>query len=118
MNPTIKKLAKEILDTPELKYQKNSTKGVIAATYYTKRKCDVVYWAPDGSKRTIRSINYPKDGDGVFHESLKAGDIVDLSFKGKTQQGIFISGVQKKNKSTQDFETIKGQDIPISTNLF
>lgn len=118
VNPTIKRLTQEILSTPELKFQNNSSKGFISAVYYKRRKCDVVYWAPDGAQKTAKNINLPKDGDGIFRESLKPGDVVELSFKGKTQRNMFISGVQKRNKSENDFEAKKGQKVPLSTNLF
>ena len=118
MNPTLKKIQNIILENPDIKYPKNSAKGYIAAVYYEMRKCDVVYWAPDGTKMTKRKIDFPKDGDGVFHPSLKTGDIVEISFKGKTHEGIYISAVQKKNKNRNDFNTDKGQMLPLSTNLF
>ena len=118
MNPTLKKIQDSILDNPDIKYPKNSAKGYVSSVYYESRKCDIVYWAPDGTKMTRRMIEFPKDGDGVFHQSLKPGDIVELSFKGKTHEGIYISGVQKKNKSKKDFNTDKGQELPLSTYLF
>lgn len=118
MNPTLKKIQDSILRTPELRYPNNSARGYIAAVHYERRKCDVVYWAPDGTKMTRKNLDIPKDGDGVFHPSLQSGDIVEISFKGKTHEGIYISGVQKKDKSKKDFHTDKGQDLPISTNLF
>lgn len=118
MNPTLKKIQDSILNTPELRYPNNSARGYIAAVYYDSRRCDVVYWAPDGTKITRRHLDLPKDGDGVFHPSLKPGDIVEISFKGKTKEGLYISGVQKKNKHKRDFDTEKGQELPLSTNLF
>lgn len=118
MNPTMKKIQDNILKTPDIKYPKNSAKGFVSAVYYNRRRCDVVYWAPDGTKMTRKLLEFPKDGDGIFHESLKVGDVVEISFKGKTHEGIYISGVQKKNKHTNDFKTDKGQSLPISTNLF
>lgn len=118
MNPTMKKLQDKILQSPDIKYPKNSVKGYVAAVYYDERRCDVTYWAPDGNQSTKKRIEFPKDGDGVFHESLKVGDVVELSFKGKTHEGIYISGVRKKSKSKKDLETSKGQTLPLSTNLF
>lgn len=118
MNPSMKKLRDTILASPEIKFPNNSTKGYVAAVYYEERKCDVVYWSTDGTKTSKKRLDVPKDGDGVFHESLKPGDIVEISFKGKTHEGMFISGVQKKNRKKTDFSIKKGQELPISTNLF
>lgn len=114
----MKRLVDSVLSVPELKYTNNSTRGYVTAVYYEQRRCDIVYWAPDGTKMTRKRVELPKDGDGVFHESLKPGDIVEVSFKGRTQEGMFISGVVKKNRSTKDFEADKGQDLPLSTDLF
>lgn len=118
MNPTLKKIQQTILESPEIKNPNNAARGYVVNVYYEKRKCDVVYWKNDGTKMTKKRMNFPVEGDGVFKESLKPGDIIEISFKGKTQEGAYISSVQKKNKSKKDFLTEKGQELPLSTNLF
>lgn len=118
MNPTMNRLKEILLSSPEIKYQKNSVRGYVSAVYYDERRCDVAYWTPEGVQATKRKMHFPKDGDGLFNQSLKTGDIVELSYKGRSSDGLHITGVQKRNKSRRDFYTEKGQGLPISTNLF
>lgn len=118
MNPTLKRISDKIMSNPDIKYPKNSSRGYVSSIYYNERKCDVVYWAPDGTKMTKHYLDFPKDGDGLFTQSLKVGDVVEISYKGKTHSGVYISGVKKKDKNKKDFNMTKGQSLPISTDLF
>lgn len=117
MNPTLKKIKRQIVD-PEISALKTTVLGHVAAVYYTSRRCDVVYFDNDGSEQKIKKIQMPKNGHGVFEQSLMPGDKVELSFRNKSNQNMFISKVYKTIQEREDFNVSKGQSLPGYTGLF
>ena len=117
MNPTLKKIKENIVD-PEIRNIRNTAIGYITAVYYEKRTCDVVYIDKDNANRVKKDIPFPKDGDGVFTQSLEAGDKVELAFRNQTRNAMYISSVYKKRQTRSDFALENGQDLPLSTDLF
>ena len=117
MNPTLKKI-KEIVVDPEIRNLRNTTLGFVTAVYYENRTCDVTFVDRDNSKRTKLGLPFPKDGDGVFTQTLEAGDKVELAFRNQTKNSMYISTVYKRQKRQSDLFLKDGQDLPLSTDLF
>lgn len=117
MNPTLKKIKNQIVD-PEIQALKHTVLGYVAAVYYEKRVCDVVYFDSDGAQRKIKFLKMPENGSGLFNQSLLVGDKVELSFRNKSNQNMYISKTYKSTAKESDFRVEKGQDLPNYTNLF
>ena len=117
MNPTLERIKKQIVD-PEISKIKNAVVGYVAAVYYATRTCDIVYIDNDGARKTKKNVAFPKDGDGLFTQSLKPGDRVELAYRNQSMHNLYISAVYKKNKTTADMNIQYGQDLPFSTDLF
>lgn len=117
MNSTLEKIKKQIVD-PEISKIRNAVVGYVAAVYYQTRTCDIVYIDTDGARKTKKNVVFPKDGDGLFTQSLKPGDRVELAYRNQSMQNLYISTVYKKNRKTSDLAISYGQDLPSSTDLF
>lgn len=117
MNPTLRKIKQQIVD-PEIQAIKHTVLGYIAATYYEDRRCDVVYFDNDGAQRKIKRMHMPENGSGLFDQALLPGDRVELSFRNKSSQNMYISKVYKFTNKKNDFRLTKGQDLPNYTGLF
>ena len=117
MNSTLEKIKKAIVD-PEIQKLKNTVIGYVAAVYYESRTCDVFYIDNDGARKEKKGLAFPKDGDGVFTQSLKPGDRVELAYRNQSVNNMYISTVYKRNKSTRELTIPNGQDLPFSTDLF
>lgn len=117
MNPTLKKIKQTIVD-PEIQSIKHNVVGYIAAVYYQERRCDAVYFDNDGSLKRVKRLRLPTEGDGLFKETLKAGDKVELAFRNKTSSNMFISRVYKQGERKSDFYLHDGQQLPRITQLF
>lgn len=117
MNPTLEKIKKKIVD-PEISKIKNAVVGYVTAVYYQKRTCDIAYIDSDGARKVTKNISFPKDGDGLYTQSLKAGDRVELAYRNQSMHNMYISSVYKKNKKQSEMSILYGQDLPISTDLF
>ncbi len=117
LSPTLKKIQDQIV-TPKLDSLRNAVMGTIAEVDYTNRTCTVVFIDKDSARRTKTGVAFPKDGDGVFTQALKAGDKVELSFRNQTVANMYISAVYKKNQSAADYTVTFGQTLPLSTELF
>lgn len=117
MNPTLERIKKSIVD-PEIAKMKNAVVGYVSAVYETNRTCDVFYIDNDGARKKVKGLPFPKDTDGLFGESLKSGDKVELAYRNQSMANMYISMVYKRNKSRNDLTIPYGQDLPISTDLF
>lgn len=117
MNPTLKKIKETVVD-PEIRAIRNTAIGYITAVYYSSRTCDVVYVDKDNAKRSKNGLPFPKDGDGVFTQSLQSGDKVELAFRNQKKDNMYISTVYKRQQSRADLSLTQGQDLPLSTDLF
>ena len=116
MNQTLENIKRKIVD-PEVAKIKNGVVGYVTAVYYTKRTCDIFYIDNDGMKKKVKNMPFPKDTDGLFGESLKPGDKVELAYRNQTMTNMYISMVYKREKSKSELFVPFGQDLPISTDL-
>lgn len=116
-NQILQNIKKSIVD-PAIQEIKNAVIGYIVLVYYEERKVDVIFKDNDGAERIAKGINFPKDGDGVFSQSLESGDKVELAYRNRSTNNMYISQVYKRNQSKADFICEKGQDLPTYTSLF
>lgn len=117
MNEILKRIQKEVVD-PKIGSIKQSVKGYVSAVYYHERQCDVFYFDRTGAKRKVKRLAMPEDGNGVFTQSLKAGDKIELSFRNQNNNVLYISRVYRRDEDSLDYNVNKGQYLPGHTDLF
>lgn len=117
MDQILENIKKKIVD-PEIGKLKNAVLGIVVFVDYKKRICDVAFIDKDNSRKIKENIPFPKDGDGLFTQSLQAGDEVELSYRNQSMDNLYIATVYKRNKKKEDFWIPNGQDLPFSTDLF
>lgn len=117
MNEILRNIQKSVVD-PKIAKLKQSVRGFVSAVYYEDRQCDVYYFDVNGAKRRIKRLALPIDGDGVFNQTVKSGDRVEISFRNQKDNAVFISRVYRRAESEYDYKVDKGQGLPISTHLF
>lgn len=117
MNQLQANILKELVN-PAIRKIKKTVVGYIAVVYLKERKIDVYYKDMDGATRLASKLDFPKYGDGVFTEGLKAGDIVELSYRNQAQNDVFVTQVIKRNQSEKDFSLTKGSKLPKSVDLY
>lgn len=117
-NPIIENIMNKAV-RPLLQKQARTLEGVIVSVDYGKRTATIAFFDPVGNVRRIRrDVDFPKDGDGVFHQSLKNGDRVELSFRNQTYERPYISAVHRKGQTAQELDASAGRQLPGSMRLF
>lgn len=114
----IQKNIRDKLLRPELKRLRTTTVGFVTVVYHRERKVDVSYTDEHGQMQTARQIRFPKYGDGVFTESLKEGDAVEMAYRNQSKDSLYITSVVKKNQSNYDFIFEHGTNLPRTTKIF
>ena len=117
MNDIQNSILKKIVN-PAIKQVRNSVRGYVAVVYEDERKVDIYYKDHNNATRLAPMIDFPKHGDGVFSESLEAGDMVELTYRSQSQRELYISQVKKRHQGASDFYLNKGVSLPVSTDLF
>ena len=85
---------------PSINRIQSTVDGYVTKVDYTKLICEVAYTDTDAHTiRIMSKVKLPKDGDGVFSQSVKNGDRVTVSFKNKSRESPYISTVYKGNHS-------------------
>lgn len=81
---------------PSLNKMQGTVEGYVIQVDYTKLVCEIVYSDENShALRTMKNVSLPKDGDGVFTQSVKNGDRVTVSFKNKSKESPYISTIYK-----------------------
>lgn len=94
---------------PSMNRLQGTLEGYVIQVDYTKLVCEVVYSEESShSLRTMKNVSLPKDGDGVFTQSVKNGDKVTISFKNKSRESPYISTVYKANHSEDVYSSPYG----------
>ena len=104
---------------PTLNKMQGTVEGYVIKVDYTKLKCEVAY--TDTGSHTIRileDVNLPKDGDGVFAQSVKNGDRVTVSFKNKSRQSPYISTIYKGNHNEDIYFSRYGKRTIRQSRIF
>lgn len=111
-NPLIDTIIKKGVQ-PYMESKARTVEGYICAVDYRKRECDIVFFEPGANvRRYRRGIPFPKDGDGVFHQSLKTGDRVELGFRNLSYQFPYIEHVYREAQSMEELNAESGADLP------
>lgn len=89
---------------PSLNRLQGTIEGYVIQVDYTKLKCEVVYSDENShALRTMKDVSLPKDGDGVFTQSVKNGDRVAISFRNKSKESPYISTIYKGDHSEKAY---------------
>lgn len=98
---------------PSLNRLQGALEGYVVQVDYTKLLCEVVYSDENShSLRVMKNVSLPKDGDGVFTQSVRNGDRVTISFKNKSKESPYISTVYKNNHNDDQYRSpIGGRTI-------
>lgn len=89
---------------PSLNRLQGTIEGYVIQVDYTSLTCEVVYSDENAhTLRTMKDVALPKDGDGVFTQSVKNGDRVTISFKNKSKESPYISTVYKGNHKEENY---------------
>lgn len=116
MNSVAQNIKRKIVD-PAISSIRHSAVGFVTVVYHDSRLVDVTYRDSSSKIRTAKNIPFPKYGDGVFSESLKAGDIVELGYRNQDKKNMYIVSVIKRDQAGADFICEKGSSLMLSTNL-
>lgn len=104
---------------PSLNKIQGTVDGYVVQVNYTKLTCEVVYTDSSSSTlRTMSNVALPKDGDGVFTQSVKNGDRVTVSFKNKSRQSPYISTVYKSDHGSNAYESPYGYRTLRQSRIF
>lgn len=107
-NPIHQSIYKNVM-LPALNRIQGTVEGYVIQVDYMKLVCEVVYSDENNhTLRTMKNVALPKDGDGVFTQSVKNGDRVTISFKNKSKQSPFISTVYKGNHDENNYSSPYG----------
>ncbi|BCT30501.1 hypothetical protein [Bacillus velezensis] len=89
---------------PSLNRLQGTIEGYVIQVDYTSLTCEVVYSDENAhTLRTMKDVALPKDGDGVFTQSVKNGDRVTISFKNKSKESPYISTIYKGNHKEENY---------------
>lgn len=113
-NPLIDTIMKKAVK-PYFEGKAQVVEGYVAAIDYARRECDLVYFEPGANvRRYRRGIAFPKDGDGVFHQSLKTGDRVEVGFRNASYQMPYIQHVYRESQTEEEMSIENGKTLPPS----
>lgn len=82
--------------------------GVITYVQYTEQTVDVLWRDHQGGTITSRNVSMPKDGDGVYRQSVKIGDRVKIGFVNGSHLAPYISTIYKEDSQASDYKTKNG----------
>lgn len=89
---------------PSLNKIQGTVDGYVIKVNYTDLTCEVAYSDEGASTiRLMKNVALPKDGDGVFSQSVKNGDRVTISFKNKSKDSPFITTVYKGDHNEEKY---------------
>lgn len=104
---------------PSLNKIQGTIDGYVIQVDYTALTCEVVYQDHNSHvMRTMKNVKLPKDGDGVFTQSVKNGDRVSISFKNKSKSSPYISTVYKGNHSEKVYTSPYGGRTIRQSSIF
>lgn len=94
---------------PSLNRLQGTVEGYVIQVDYTNLTCEVVYSDENAhTLLTMKNVALPKDGDGVFTQSVKNGDRVTIAFKNKSKESPYISTVYKGDHNTDAYTSPYG----------
>jgi len=94
---------------PSLNRLQGTLEGYVLQVAYINLKCEVVYTDENSpTMRTMKNVSLPKDGDGVFTQSVKNGDKVTISFKNKSKESPYISTVYNDDHNEETYRSPYG----------
>ena len=115
MNHILKRLKNEIVD-PAMAEIKSSTVGYVIAVDYTNRTADVSIIEKDGSRRRLSGLAFPQNDRGLYTQSLKAGDTVEIGYRNRNFSSTYI--IRLYETYEQDDRLNYGQQITSYTKLY
>jgi hypothetical protein len=97
---------------PAMTSRKMSIEGSIMRVNYYNNTARIYWRDPDsGAVRESENVPLPVDGDGVYKQTVEAGDRVTLAFRSGNHDNPYVTIVHKKQNGV-DYEAKNGAGIP------
>lgn len=111
-NPIHKSIYQKVV-VPSMNMKAQDVEGTVIACDYFAQTVDV-YWKNPVSlaERYVYGMALPKDGDGIFRQSVRNGDKVRIAFRNGHYSDPYISVVEKSQGNQISFEARYGANIP------
>lgn len=98
---------------PAMKTKTYDVEGMVVSCNYEEQTVDVYWKDPNsGVSRYSYGLPVPKDGDGIYRQSIKNSDRVRLAFRGGDHFKPYISVVHKSDNNKGSLRSRYGGGIP------
>jgi hypothetical protein len=98
---------------PAMKAKTYDVEGIVIGCNYKDQTVDVFWRDPtSGVSHQKLGLPIPKDGDGIYRQSIKNSDRVRIAFRGGNQDEPYISVVHKGNMNKASLKSKYGGSIP------
>lgn len=116
-NPLVKSIYEKIV-LPELQKITHDADGIITGVDYYRQLVDIQWReVSSGALRTAKDVAMPKDGDGIYRQSVQLGDKVRIAFRNSNLSHPYISMFYREQSSKQDYYSKSGAGIPKGLSL-
>lgn len=85
--------------------------GTVSAVDYIKQTVNIFWMNHEGGSFTSKNVPIPRDGNGVYAQSIKIGDRVKIGFVNGSHVSPYISIVYKNDSSEYDYQAKNGAGI-------
>lgn len=111
-NPLHKAIYEKIV-LPELNKISYDADGIVVGVDYYQQVVDIQWTeSSSGAFRTAKKVALPRDGDGIYRQTIKVGDKVRIAFRNGNHKYPYISMVYNQNSSKQNYYTKAGSGVP------
>lgn len=116
-NPLIQAIYEKVLQ-PELNKITHDADGIVVGVNYYQQTVDIQWKeSSTGAFRTAKEVAIPRDGDGIYRQSIKVGDRVRIGFRNSNFRYPYISMVYDHQASKQNYYSKSGAGIPKGLSL-
>lgn len=85
--------------------------GMVIGVNYMKQTVDVWWSDRNGQSGEAKGVPLPKDGDGVYKQSVKIGDKVQLGFLNANNQNPFVTMIYTADSNSKNYKSKSGSVI-------
>jgi hypothetical protein len=117
MNQVQKAIYEKVIK-PELSKIAHDVDGIVVGVKYYQQTIDV-QWSESssGAFRTAKNLSIPKEGGGIYRQTIKVGDRVRIAFRNSNLGYPYISMIYDPFSTKSDYYTKSGVGIPKGLSL-